>query len=394
MKVLLVAAVLSLSVWTAAATPLGGGEDWPRVNPESVGLDPVALDALDADFRTGVVPLVDSLIVLRCGSLAYERRYAHDYATIYGKDAREVGPLNPHLTGPYNYFDPVWHPYWHGNSAHTMQSITKSVTSATIGAAVLHGDFKASLDTPVLHWFDASRVKHVDARKRRMTLRNLLTMTSGLDWNEDLPYADPRNAAAVMEATVDWVAFVINRPMAYEPGTHFAYSSGVSELLADIFRKETGQDLEDYARSHLFEPLGIHEYHWKRSPLGEVDSEGGLFLTDHGLAKFGELYRHLGMWRGERLLNEDWVRDSVTPRSDPGDGFRYGYQWWLAPYGDGPRFAWAGFGFGGQYVFVMPEDGVVAVTTAWDILDPKYYDRVILEKLRLAVKPFTCPEGS
>ncbi len=275
-----------------------------------------------------------------------------------------------------------------------MQSITKSVTSATIGAAILHGDFKAPLDTPVLHWFDPARVQHVDARKRRMTLRHLLTMSSGLDWNEDLPYADPRNAASLMEASRDWVAFVIDRPMAYEPGTHFAYSSGVSELLAYIFRKETGQDLEDYARNHLLEPLGIHEYHWKRSPLGEVDSEGGLFLADYGLAKIGELYRHQGMWYGERVLGEDWVRDSVTPRSDPGDGYRYGYQWWLAPYGDGRHYAWAGFGFGGQYLFVMPEDGVVAVTTAWNILDPKYYDRIILKKLRLAVKPFTCPAGN
>jgi CubicO group peptidase (beta-lactamase class C family) len=391
MQALIAATGLSLIALAAGAAPEVGGGDWPRVAPDSVGLDPAALDALDADFRNGVVPLVDSLLVLRCGSIAYERRYAHDYATIYAKEAREVGPLNPHLTGPYNYFDPAFHPYWHGGAAHTMQSITKSVTSATIGAAILRGDFKASLDTPVLHWFDSARVKHVDARKRAMTLRHLLTMTSGLDWNEDLPYADPKNAASVMEATRDWVAFVIDRPMAYYPGTHFAYSSGVSELLAHIFRKETGQDLEDYARNHFFVPLGIREYHWKRSPLGEVDSEGGLFLPDYELAKIGELYRLLGMWRGNRIIGEEWVRDSVTPRSDPGDGYRYGYQWWLLPYGDGSRSAWSGLGFGGQHVYVMPEDGLVAVTTAWNILDPKYYEKIILDKLRPAVKPYRCP---
>ncbi len=394
MSTVLVATFLSLLALSVEAAPTKSSPEWPNVTPESVGLDRGALDAIDADFRNGVVPLLDTLLVLRCSSLAYERHYTHDYAKIYAKEAREVGPLNPYLTGPYNYFDPTWHPYWHGGPAHTMQSVTKSVTSATMGAAILRGDFKASLDTPVLHWFDTARVKHVDARKRRLTLRHLLTMTSGLDWNEDLPYADPKNAAALMEATRDWVAFVIDRPMAYEPGTHFAYSSGVSELLAYIFRKETGRDLEDYARNHLFEPLGIHEYHWKRSPLGEVDSEGGLFLPAYALAKIGELYLNLGLWNGERLLGEDWVRDSVTPRSDPGDRYRYGYQWWLAPYGDGSRYAWAGFGFGGQYVFVMPEDGVIAVTMAWNILDPKYYDRIILEKLHLAVKPFSCPANS
>ena len=387
---LLIASMLACSA--AAAPPLGA--DWPRASPESLGLDVAALDSLDGEFRSGEIPLVDSLLVLRCGSLAYERRYPHDYGKIYAREAGAVGPLNPHLEGPYNYFDPVWHPYWHGGAAHSMQSVTKSVTAATIGAAILHGDFRASLDTPVLHWFDAGRVKHVDASKRRMTLRHLLTMTSGLDWNEDLPYADPKNAASVMEGTRDWVAFVIDRPMAHEPGTHFAYSSGVSELLAHIFRRETGQDLEDYARNHLFEPLGIHEYHWKRTPLGEVDTEGGLFLPDEALAKFGELYRRFGMWHEARLLGEEWVRESVTPRSNPGDGYRYGYQWWLVPYGDASRYAWAGLGFGGQHVFVLPEEGVVAVTTAWNILDPKYYDRIILEKLQRAVKPFTCPAES
>jgi hypothetical protein len=150
MQSLIFATFLSLLALAARAAPEVAGGDWPRVIPDAVGLDPTVLDALDADLRNGVVPLVDSLLVLRCGSLAYERRYAHDYATIYAKAAGEVGPLNPHLTGPYNYFDPAWHPYWHGGAAHTMQSITKSVTSATIGAAILHGDFKASLDTPVL----------------------------------------------------------------------------------------------------------------------------------------------------------------------------------------------------------------------------------------------------
>jgi CubicO group peptidase (beta-lactamase class C family) len=394
MRIVCVAMALSLFAAATGAVQAPADAGWPRAAPEALGLDTAALEALDADFRNGTIPLVDSLLVLRCGTLAYERHYEHDYGRLYSREAHEVGPLNPHLSGPYNYFDPAWHPYWHGTTAHSMQSVTKSVTSATIGAAILHGDFKASLDTPVLHWFKDIQVRNVDARKRRMTLRHLLTMTSGLDWEEELPYADPRNAAARMEGTLDWVAFVINQRMAHEPGTHYAYSSGVSQLLGYIFRRETGRDVEDYARNHLFEPLDIHEYYWKRSPLGEVDTQGGLFLSNDSLAKIGELYRHLGMWRGERLLGEDWVRDSVTPRSDPGEGYRYGYQWWLLPYGDGTHYAWAGFGFGGQYLFVMPEDGIVAVTTAWNILDPKYYDLVILNKLRAAVKPFTCAAGS
>ncbi len=377
--------------WASSANSL---EDWPLTSADSAALDSQALYALDADFKTGVIPLVDRLLVTRCGKIAFDRRYEHDYGSVFGKEAAQVGPLNPYMTGSYNYFDPNWHPYWHGGMTHSLQSVTKSVASATIGAAILHGDFKASLDTPVLHWFKTANVKNVDARKRRMTLRHLLTMTAGFNWNEDLPYADPNNAAAVMEGSRDWVSFVINRPMAFEPGTHYTYSSGVSELLAHVFRQETGQDMEDYARTHLFEPLGIHDYHWKRSPLGEVDSEGGLFLSAESLAKIGELYRLKGLWQGQRLLSAEWVMDSVSSHSNPGHGYRYGYQWWLLPYGDKQQMAWAGLGFGGQHVFVLPEEGVVAVTLGWNLLDPKYYEDVILKKLVSAVKPYRCPSPS
>jgi hypothetical protein len=91
----------------------------------------------------------------------------------------------------YNYFDPAWHPFYQGTDEHTMQSVSKSVTSATIGVAIARGDFKASLDTPVLHYFDAKSVRNVDERKRRMTLRHVLTMTTGLDWDEDVPVRRP-----------------------------------------------------------------------------------------------------------------------------------------------------------------------------------------------------------
>jgi CubicO group peptidase (beta-lactamase class C family) len=366
------------------------GAEWPRTTPEAVGLDAAPLAALDAEFAAGTVPLVDDFLVARCGAVAYERHYAHDYATIYRKEAHERGPLNARLTGRYNYFDPAWHPYYHGTPAHSMQSVSKSVTSATIGVAIARGDFKAPLDTPVLHWFDSAKVKNVDARKQRMTLRDVLTMTTGLDWDEDVPYDDPHNGSSLMEATEDWVQFVIDRPMAHEPGSTFAYSSGATELLAHIFRRETGQDIERYARAHLFGPLGITRYHWKRTPLGEVDTEGGLYLSSGDLAKFGYLYLRNGVWNGQRLLSAEWLRDSLAAHVDAGAGWRYGYQWWLAPYGDGPRYAWSALGIGGQHLFVFPEDDLVVVLTAWHILDETRYAGPLVRKLRPAVRAFRC----
>src|SRR5262249_16035282 len=150
------------------------------------------------------------------------------------------------FTGPYNYFNPWWHPYYRRGDLHTLQSVTKTVTSVVIGTAVTRGDFP-SIDTPVLKFFDTTKVANIDDPKRRLKIRHLLRMAGGFDWNENLPYIDPRNNAVAMEASSDWVNYTIDLPMAREPGSQFNYSSGESELLAHIFRQATGLDIEEYA---------------------------------------------------------------------------------------------------------------------------------------------------
>ena len=358
--------------------------------PASQGIDAQPLAALDADIASGKLPLVDSLLVMRCGEVVFERRYPHDYAAVYAKEAHTKGPLNARMTGRYNYFDPQWHPYYHGTDEHTMQSVSKTVTSATIGIAMLRGDFKAPLTTPVLHYFDETKVKNIDARKRRMTLRDLLTMTSGFDWNEDLPYDDPSNPSDLMEAADDWVQFVIDRPMKDEPGTVFAYSSGATELLAHIFKSETGIDIEHYAHQHLFGPLGIDHYYWKRTPLGVVDTEGGLYLRAEDLAKIGLLYMKDGRWNGRQLMTPAWIKESLTPRIDAGEGFQYGYQWWLLPHGEPKRLAWVARGMGGQRLIVFPEDQLIVVSTAWHILNEASIEFDVVRRLLPQVHPQEC----
>jgi len=185
---------------------------WAKDKPSSVGLDEKILAALDADLASGKYSLVDSFALIRCGTSVYVRTYSHDYGQIYGKEAKTRGPLNAHLTGPYNYFDPAWHPYYHGTDLHSMQSVSKTVTSVILGIAITRGDFKADLDTPLIKYFDVAKVKNVDDRKRRITLRHVLTMTTGLDWNEEVAYDNPKNDSSLMEATDDWVQYVIHGP--------------------------------------------------------------------------------------------------------------------------------------------------------------------------------------
>src|ERR1700691_5255282 len=212
---LLLASAAVLLAGGPAARPAGNDlwptKGWATASPASVGLDEQVLLKLDKDMASGKYSqMVDSFAVLRCGKKVFERTYPHDYAKLYGKEAGKRGPYNERLTGRYNYFDPYWHPYYHGTDLHSMQSVSKTVTSVIIGAATQRDHFKAGLDTPVLKYFDTSKVKNVDDRKRRMTLRDLLTMTAGLDWNDEgFLNGDPRNDTSLMEATDDWVQYAI-----------------------------------------------------------------------------------------------------------------------------------------------------------------------------------------
>jgi len=364
---------------------------WPHGAPVRAGLDGAMLGALDSEIRDGKFGLVDSFEVFRCGQEVFERTYDHDYGKLYSREAHTRGPLNARLSGPYNYFDPYWHPYYHGSQLHTMQSISKTVTSVIIGIAITRGDFKAPLDTPVMRYFDAGKVKNVDERKRRMTLRDVLTMTTGLDWTEDVPYDDPRSDSSLMEATDDWVKYVIDKPMAHDPGTVFNYSSGATELLAYIFKKETGRDIDVYGQRHLFAPLGIR-HHWKRTYLGLIDTEGGLYLDGADLAKIGYLYLHDGMWEGHQLVSADWIRQSLTPAIDTGwQGLKYGFKWWLQVSEDGKDPIWHAIGFGGQRLIVLPHERLIATFTGWDILRDAAYDATLANRVLEAVQSESCP---
>jgi CubicO group peptidase (beta-lactamase class C family) len=271
-----------------------------------------------------------------------------------------------------------------------MQSISKTVTSVIIGIAMTRGDFKADVNTPVLKYFDIAKVKNADERKRRMTLKNVLTMTTGLDWTENVPYDDPRSDSSLMEATDDWVQYVIDKPMAAEPGTVFDYSSGATELLAYIFQKETGQDIDAYGEKYLFAPLGI-KHHWKRTYLGVVDTEGGLYLSGEDLAKIGYLYLQGGTWAGQRLVSEAWVKQSLTPFIDTGwQGLKYGFKWWLYERPGGGETIWMGIGFGGQRLMVFPQEGMIATFTGWDILKDDAISTELANRLIPAVVAKEC----
>ena len=341
---------------------------WPESSAAEQGVNAAVLDRLDGEFSSGKHGYIDNMLVIRNGQVVYEKFYKQDYDTLFKAQADQ----HP---GPYNYYDPDWHPYYQRGAAHTMQSVSKSVTATLIGIAMGEGKI-AGPDVKAAPFFDDYKPADKDPRREAMTLRDLLTMTAGIQWDEDsYPYTDTRNTCAVMEASDDWTGYVLSLPMAAEPGSTYVYNSGVTVLLDHILYRATGEHALAYAEKRLFAPLGITEYYWKQTPTGETDTEGGLYLTARDLAKIGYLYLRDGVWDGKRILPEGFVEAATQPSVSPGfggDDWRYGFQWWLVPYKNKAGesgYAWTGIGYGGQQLLVVPEYELIAVFTGWNIYD-------------------------
>lgn len=371
--------LLSLVICTFEATAqLSADGDWKSAQPEEVGLSADALALIHEDLLAGQYGYIDSFLVARHGKIVFEAYYEHDYTHIYKEEAATPGPLvvnDP--SGPYNYFNAWWHPYYRHTTLHSMQSVTKSVVSAIIGIAIAEGVFP-DLDTPVLSFFDAEAVANIDERKRAMTLRHLLTMSDGLLWDENLPYTDPANSFAIMAKAHDWVQFTISLPMSREPGTAFNYNSGATLILGHIFRQATGIDIEEFAVEHLFDPLGIEHYYWDRTPFGLTDAQEGLYLSTRDLAKITQLFLQNGRWQTRQIIPEAWAQASLAPRYATGaDGEGYGDAWWSQTYSfrGATQQAYFGKGFGGQRPILLPELELVIVLTGWNILpgQPFFY---------------------
>jgi CubicO group peptidase (beta-lactamase class C family) len=205
---------------------------------------------------------------------------------------------------------------------------------------------------------------------QRATLEDLLTMRTGIEWHETDRPLDETNTTIQLEGSEDWIQFTLNQPMDSAPGEKWTYNSGGSHLMSGVIKQATGSFADAYAEKHLFGPLGISDFHWKKTPRGYPDTEGGLYLEAEQLAKIGYLYLHDGVWDGKRILPEGWVRDSVTAhvKQVNSSGYDYGYQWWrVDDLAAADTEVWAGLGYGGQFLIVIPELQMVGVVNSWNI---------------------------
>ncbi|NRB51923.1 MAG: serine hydrolase [Saprospiraceae bacterium] len=347
---------------------------WPSGTMEDAQFATTGVDTLETKITAGKYGYIDQLLIIKKGRVIYNKSFENDYQKISKGQSGILGCGYQSCSDSseiniYNYYHPSYHPYYQGSRLHSLQSVTKSIAATIVGIAVKDGHIPG-LDQKVLDYFEGYDLSQTDERLKEATLHHLLCMQLGISWNENTAPLDSNNQVVQMEKSEDWIQYVLQQPMDSQPGEKWVYSSGASHLMSGIIKKATGMDIASYAEQHLFGPLDINDYHWKTTPKGLQDTEGGLYLQAEDLAKIGQLYLHKGKWNGQQILSKNWVEEAIKKQVIDlyGDGGTegYGYQWWRP---GGEEEIWAAMGFGQQFLVVLPKYEVIGVLNGWNIFD-------------------------
>lgn len=329
--------------------------EWPVSTPDAQGIDGAKITALVGEIRRGeLCPRLHALLIVRHGAIVLEE-----------------------------YFND-----WRADQIHTLQSVSKSFTSALVGIAIARGEFKGVREKVLDFFPEMKGIANLDERKSDMRLEDVLTMRTGTDYHENGTDSPHEQLNRLLKG---WDKFYLDRPMIQPPGAGFRYDSGGVILISSMLKNRTGMHALDYAKRHLFKPLGIEKMYWAQNFEGQTHCGGGLAVTARDTAKFGLLYLHNGRWGKEQIVPEAWVRESFRMHVDlagpgqPRGG--YGYLWWIGapdPRGKGEMDVPYARGRLGQYIFVIPEHDMVVVVMADAKTSPEMakpievmYDRIL-----------------
>lgn len=295
----------------AKSCSLKNSFEWERVAPSEVGIDQSVVEKFTREITDSKVT---SSIIVRSNRIVNE----------YYKNGYNATSLFP------------------------MHSVSKSVTSAIVGIAIDQGYF--NLDDPIVKFFPQLENKR-DSRFKKITIRDLLINKSGLI-STDTPQIWKK-----WRASDNWINFLFDRPLTFEPGKVFQYSTGNTHLLSAIIRQTTGKTLKEYGNEVLFKPIGMASANFDVAPNGICDAGNGLNLTARDMARFGLLYLHSGVWCESQVVPLNWVSESVKIQT-PGQA-RYGYQWWIRYFGKEQLFGFFAHGWQEQVIAVIPQKGLV-----------------------------------
>lgn len=249
--------------------------------------------------------------------------------------------------------------YFHGAQAGdiaNVKSVSKSLMSALIGLAIEHGHID-SVDTPIAAYLDSSALGGTENPKAQITVEDLLTMRSGLETTSNRNYG-----AWVLSP--DWIEFALEQPMVATPGTLMVYSTGNTHLLSAILTAASGMSTLEFARRYLGTPLGFRLASWPQDPNGIYFGGNDMEFTPRQMLSIGEMFLNEGRANGRQVLPRQWIEASFQPHTESTreEGRFYGYGWWLRDMaGYETPYAW---GYGGQFILLVPELDLVVVTTS------------------------------
>ncbi len=318
-------------------------EDWRKTAPESTGMDSSYLVDMFRYIEGEHIPM-EGFIIVKDGYIVAET---------YGGKYSEETP-------------------------HPIYSVTKSLTSAAVGAAVKEGAIK-STDEKVLDYLDAGKITDLNDWKKELTIKHFLTMKSGLDFPEQSQkgFYESDTWKNFVEAD-DSTYFMLNRPVRAEPDS-WSYSTGDARVVSRIVQEATGSPLSDYVQKQIFDPLGITDVEWPADHSGTSFGGTGVKMKPRDMARFGYLYVKDGKWEGEQILPEGWVKESTQPYGDTDsnfDGRKYGYYFWLKQVKGYDTYR--AMGLYGQYIVVVPElDLIVVQTSSGMDVDPLLEEYII-----------------
>jgi CubicO group peptidase (beta-lactamase class C family) len=242
------------------------------------------------------------------------------------------------------------------NDQSNIKSVSKSVISALVGIAIQHGHIN-SIDQAIIEYFGEEDWTNDNALKKEITVENLLTMQSGLETTSNRNYGK-------WIASTNWVTFALQQPLQSAPGRLMEYSTGNTHLLSAILTKATGLNTLEFARKMLTEPLGFRLMSWPQDPQGIYFGGNDMEMTPNQMLLFGELYLNRGEANGRQIIPSEWIDDTLEHRAQSRrDRSRYyGYGWWMKEMaGHNAHYAW---GFGGQFIVIVPTLDLVVVTTS------------------------------
>ena len=301
-------------------------DNWEYTSFGAEGLDPARFESLKARIHDGTFRKVDGIVVVLGGKILIE-----EYFNGYDRD-----------------------------TIHEIRSATKSIGSSLIGIAIDQGDITDVQDRLYAYFRECEPFQNWDIRKNDITLEHVLDMKTGLDC-DDMDNSSAGNESDVIDAS-DILRFMLDLPVVYEPGEHWAYSTGSAHLIGAVIESAAGISVQEFAKTFLFEPLNITQYKWKTAG-GMSHTGGGFWMRPLDFAKFGQLYLKKGRWHGKQIVSEEWISESRKAHFQVTNDLGYGYLWWKWIFKiDGRPFpAFSAQGNGENHLFVFPDFDLVVV---------------------------------